>query len=78
MTPLLQVCWVAAVTLGLYAIYCFWEAGRADLASSFRHLMPNHSGAPGLGGGGSAYRARAWLAGASAVLLALVCLAAAL
>ena len=72
MTPLLQASWAAAVTLALYAFYCFWEAGRADLAHGFRHL------APGSGPGGHTYRTRACLAGAGALLITLGCLAAAI
>src|SRR5688572_5186389 len=34
MTSLLQASLTAAVTLALYAFYCYWEAGRADLAAS--------------------------------------------
>ena len=64
MTPLLQASWAAAVTLVLYAFYCFWEAGRADLAHGFRHLA---HGQPGVGG--QSYRARAWWAVAGALLI---------
>lgn len=74
MTSFLQACWAAAVTLALYAFYCYWEAGRADLAHGFRHLA---SGQPGPGAG-AGYRARAWWAAAGALLLALGCLASAL
>jgi hypothetical protein len=70
MTSLLQACWAAAVTLALYAFYCFWEAGRADLVHGFRQLGHGQP-APG----GTAYRARAWWAAAAAVLLTLGCLA---
>jgi hypothetical protein len=73
MTPLLQASWAAAVTLALYAFYCFWEAGRADLAHSFRHLAPGHPGS-----GGESYRARARWAVAGALLITLGCFAAAL
>ena len=73
MTPLLQASWAAAVTLALYAFYCFWEAGRADLAHGFRHLAPAQRGS-----GGQGYRARAWWAAAGALLITLGCLAAAL
>jgi hypothetical protein len=68
MTPLLQACWAAAVTLALYAFYCFWEAGRADLVHSFRHLPP------GPDSGGHSYRTRAWWAAAAAVLITSGCL----
>ncbi|CAN5893172.1 hypothetical protein BH24GEM1_BH24GEM1_13890 [soil metagenome] len=74
---LLQICWAAAVTLALYAFYCYWEAGRADLASSFRHLVPGLPGSP-MDGQGAGYRARGRLAGMAAVLLVLSCLAAVL
>src|SRR6185436_17862276 len=47
MTPLLQASWAAAVTLALYAFYCFWEAGRADLAHGFRHLAADRPGSGG-------------------------------
>ena len=73
MTPLLQASWAAAVTLALYAFYCFWEAGRADLAHGFRHLAPGRSGPSG-----HMYRTRAWLAGSGALLITLGCLAAAI
>ncbi len=72
---LLQACWAAAVTLALYAFYCHWEAGRADLAASFRHLVPGLPGVPRTGGAGAGYRARARWAGVGALLLALGCLA---
>lgn len=71
---LLEACWAAAVTLVLYAFYCYWEAGRADLASSFRHMVPGLPGTPQTGPG-SAYRARARWAGMAALLLVLGCLA---
>ncbi len=74
-THLLQACLAAAVTLALYAFYCYWEAGRADLAASFRHLVP------GLPAGRRApdpmvagYRARARWAGIGSLLLAFGCL----
>jgi hypothetical protein len=73
MSSLLQAGWAAAVTLALYAIYCFWEAGRADLVHSFRHLAPGQAGASGHG-----YRARGWWAAVAAVLVTLGCLASAL
>ena len=73
MTSLLQAGWAAAVTLALYAFYCFWEAGRADLVHGFRHLVSNE-----LGAGGQAYRARARWSAAAAVLITVVCLASAL
>jgi hypothetical protein len=72
--PLLQACLVAAVTLALYAFYCFWEAGRADLVASFRHLVPRLPGSP-QSGPAAGYRARARWAGMAALLLALACLA---
>ena len=73
MTPLLQASWAAAVTLALYAFYCFWEAGRADLAHGFRHLAPGQPGS-----GGHSYRARAWCAATGALLITLGCLVTAL
>jgi hypothetical protein len=73
MTPLLQASWTAAVTLALYAFYCFWEAGRADLAHGFRHLALGQPRS-----GGHSYRARAWWAVAGALLITLGCLVAAL
>jgi hypothetical protein len=77
-SPLLQLCLATAVTLALYAFYCFWEGGRADLAASFRHLVPGHPGHPPVGGAGSGYRSRARWAGLLAVLLGLGCLRAVL
>ncbi|HEY7614841.1 MAG TPA: hypothetical protein VH764_17715 [Gemmatimonadales bacterium] len=73
MTPVLQACWAAAVTLALYAFYCFWEANRADLVDGFRHLAPGRPDS-----GGPSYRSRAWWAAAAAVLLTFACLASAL
>jgi len=73
-TPLLQACLTAAVTLALYAFYCYWEAGRADLAASFRHLVPRLPGSPQAGPAGAGYRARARWAGMGALLFALGCL----
>jgi hypothetical protein len=70
MTPLVQACWAAAVTLALYAFYCFWEAGRADLVHGFRHLAPERHGADG-----HSYRARAWWAIVAALLITFGCLA---
>lgn len=70
MTSLLQACWAAAVTLALYAFYCFWEAGRADLVHGFRHFAPGHPGSDG-----QSYRSRARWASAAALLIALGCLA---
>jgi hypothetical protein len=70
MTPLLQACWAAAVTLALYAFYCFWEGGRADLVHGFRHLSPGQPGPDG-----HTYRARARWAGAIALLITFGCLA---
>lgn len=69
--PLLQACWAAAVTLGLYAFYCHWEAGRADLAASFRHLVPGLPGSSRAVPAGAGYRARARWAGMGALLLTL-------
>jgi hypothetical protein len=74
MTSLVQACWAAAVTLALYGFYCFWEAGRADLVSGFRHLAPGRPGAPG----GSAHRLRGWMATLAALILGLGALASAL
>lgn len=79
MTSLLQACWAAAVTLALYAFYCYWEAGRADLAANFRHLVPGQPDPRGLAGaGGATYRSRARWAGVGSLLLALGSLTAAL
>jgi hypothetical protein len=74
---LLQACLTAAVTLALYAFYCYWEAGRADLAASFRHLVPGLPGSPQAGAGGAGHRARARWAAMGALLLALGCLSSA-
>lgn len=71
MTPLLQASWAAAVTLALYAFYCFWEAGRADLVHGFRHLATERSSS-----GGHGYRARAWWSAVGALLITLGCLGA--
>jgi hypothetical protein len=73
-TPLLQTCLVAVVTLGLYAFYCYWEAGRADLAASFRHLVPGLPGMP-RSALGATHRTRGRWAAAGAVLLGLGCVA---
>ncbi len=74
--PKLQACWAAAVTLALYAVYCYWEASRADLVASFRHMVPSparrHPSPRSLAGAG--YRARARWAGMGSLLLALGCL----
>ena len=35
-SPLFQAGWTLAVLLGLYGFYCYWEAGRAELAAAFR------------------------------------------
>jgi hypothetical protein len=72
--PMLQACWAAAVTLALYAFYCYWEGGRADLAASFRHLVPGLPGSPRTDPAGAGYRARARWAGMGALMLALGCL----
>jgi hypothetical protein len=73
MTPLLQASLAAAVTLALYAFYCFWEAGRADLVHGFRHLATGRHGS-----GGHSYRARGWWAAVGALLITLACFTAAL
>lgn len=73
--PLLQASLTAAVTLALYAFYCSWEAGRADLAASFRQLIPGLPTSPRTVAAGAAHRARARWAGVGALLLALGCLA---
>jgi len=70
MTPLLQACLAAAVTLALYAFYCFWEANRADLVHGFRHLTPRRPGSSG-----SDYRTRGWWAAGAAALITFGCLA---
>jgi hypothetical protein len=72
--PILQVCWAAAVTLALYAFYCHWEAGRADLAASFRHLVPGLARSAQPGPAGAGFRARGRWAGMGSLLLALACL----
>jgi hypothetical protein len=73
--PVLQACLATAVTLGLYAFYAHWEAGRADLSASFRHLVPGLPGSPRPSLGGASYRTRARWAGAGALLLTVGCLA---
>ena len=70
-TSMLQACLTGGVTLGLYAFYCFWEAGRADLAASFRHHVPGLPGTPHFSSDGAGYRARARWAGTGALLLLL-------
>ena len=72
--PLLQACWATAVTLALYAFHCYWEASRADLAASFRQLIPNLPGSSRTMSAGAGYRARARWSGTAALLLALGCL----
>jgi hypothetical protein len=72
--PLLQACLAVAVTLALYAFYAHWEAGRADLSANFRHLVPGLP-RPESFRDGRGYRTRVRWAGASALLLALGCLA---
>jgi hypothetical protein len=54
-SPLLQAGWSLAVLLGLYAFYCHWEAGRAELAAAFRRRAPHH---PDAGSESSRYRTR--------------------
>jgi hypothetical protein len=71
-TPLFQATLVAAVTLGLYAFYSYWEAARADLAASFRHMVPGLPGMP-RSGDAATLRARGRWAAVGAVLLGLVC-----
>ena len=71
-TPL--ICLAAAVTLALYAFYCAWEGGRADLAANFRHMVPGLPGHP-IRVAGDKYRLRAWCAGLGSALLALASLA---
>jgi hypothetical protein len=74
-SPLLQLCLATSVTLALYAFYCFWEGGRADLAASFRHLTPGLAHRPV---GGAGYRARARWAALGALLLGFAALSSAL
>ncbi len=74
-TPLLQAGLTGGVTLGLYAFYCYWEAGRADLAAGFRHQIPGLPGSSHSSSDGSGYRARARWAGTGALLLLLGTLA---
>lgn len=71
MTSLLQASWAAAVTLALYAFYCYWEAGRADLAANFRHLLAGQPDSGLSGVSGATYRSRARWAGVGSLLLAL-------
>jgi hypothetical protein len=71
---LLQACWAAAVTLALYAFYCHWEGGRADLVASFRHLVPGQPGSSRTDPAGAGYRARARWAGTGSLMFALACL----
>jgi hypothetical protein len=71
---LLEACWATAVTLALYSFHCYWEASRADLASSFRHPASELPGPSRAGPAGAAYRARGRWAGMGAVRLVLGCL----
>jgi hypothetical protein len=48
--------WAVAMVLGLYALHCFWEAGRADLCAMSRGHWPQ------LAASRSSYRTRACLA----------------
>ena len=73
-TPLLQTCLPTSVTLALYAFYCFWEAGRADLVASYRHMVPRLPGSSHAGPA-AGYRVRARWSGMAALLLGLACLA---
>jgi hypothetical protein len=70
--------WAAAVTLGLYAFHCFWEARRADLAAVSRGHVLSSAGPrviPRQECSAAGYRARAFLAlGAASALAALVLL----
>lgn len=76
-TSFLLAGWTAAVLLCLYALHCFWEAHRAELTAVGRGQELRIAGgartaaaspsAPG-------YRARAWLALAASVILALAVL----
>lgn len=72
---LLQACLASAVTLALYSFYCFWEAGRADLAASFRHMVPGLPGIPKTGLPGAGYRSRGRRAATGALLLSLAAVA---
>ena len=71
MTSLLQASWAAAVTLALYAFYSYWEAGRADLAANFRHLLAGQPDSRLSDVSGATYRSRARWAGVGSLLLAL-------
>jgi hypothetical protein len=72
--PMLQAFWAGAVTLALYAFYCYWEGGRADLVASFRHLIPGQPRSSRTDPAGAGYRARATWAGLGSLMLALGCL----
>jgi len=66
--------WAVAVILGLYAVHCFWEAGRADLAAMSRGHGLQIAGVRGQlrpGASPAAYRARACLSLIAASALAL-------
>jgi hypothetical protein len=71
---LLEICWAAAVTLALYAFYCYWEASRTDVASSFRLPVPGLPASPLTGPGAASYRARGRCAGLGALVLVVGCL----
>ena len=66
--------WAVAVILGLYAVHCFWEAGRADLAAMSRGHGLQIAGVRAPlrpGASPAAYRTRACLALVAASALAL-------
>jgi hypothetical protein len=56
--PFIEAGWTMVVLLGLYGFYCYWEAGRAELAAAFRQRA---AGRPqGIAGDAPRYRARCW------------------
>ena len=73
-TSAFVACWAVAVILGLYAVHCFWEAGRADLAAMSRGHGLQIAGVRAQlrpGASPASYRARACLALIAAGALAL-------
>ena len=76
-TSLFLAGWAVAVVLGLYAVHCFWEAHRADLAAVGRgHVLQVAGGphAPTAPPSATAYRVRGWSSLAVSTTLALTVL----
>ena len=76
-TSLFLAEWTVAVVLGLYALHCFWEAHRADLAAVGRGHVLQVAGrppAPTVPPSATGYRIRGWLASSASATLALTVL----